>query len=364
MKNHLKAILLTLSTFLGTALLCSCDSKPAGQATATAQKETAQGVAAASDTSANKSSPASVAQATASLDLSNIALVPKAETPSDRTLASLTYQAPIAVTEGYKFYQQKLTELGWTEAEGSYITEDSSSGVFLKNSFKVSVTVMPSGNPGVANFMLLQHGNIDLKTVNLAPNLSAVVTMPLIAMYTTSATPSEAAESAKTKLLSTGWVPYGYAGDSKYYKQNAVRLSVTSSSAPAQDGKTMLSLESILMSADIPSPPQIEDPRYTDTLKRLSFEGELSKEEILKFYSESLPKLEWKSSSATGTMIDDWEVYSWRNPGKDLLTLSFWKGTGQFLRVYVQVKTAQEIADMNKRLDEQAAAYKAKNAKQ
>ena len=98
-------------------------------------------------------------------------------------------------------------------------------------------------------------------------------------------------------------------------------------------------------------------------LKRVSFEGQYSQPEILKFYSEELPKLGWKQSADTSSMIDDWEVFSWRNSNKDLLTLSFWTGNGNFLRVYVQVQTVAEIAEMNKKLDEQAAAYKAKHAK-
>lgn len=347
MKNYLKTSILILSlAIISITTLTSCDSKSADQSAPQKGNE-----------------PATVAEAGAVLDLSNIDLVPKSETPSDRTLASLTYQAPIAVTAGFQFHQKKLLALGWSEAPGSYVTEESASAVFLKSGFKVSVTVMPSGNAGIANFMLLQHGNVDLATLNLAPNLTALVSMPLTAIYTTSATSSEVAESAKAKLLSSGWIPYGFAGDSKYFKQNAVRLSVTSASAPAQDGKTVLSLESILMSADLPFPPEIQDPRYVDTLKRLSFEGELSKPDILRFYSDSLPKLNWKRSSDSSTMIDDWEVYSWRNPSNDLLTLSFWKGSGQFLRVYVQVKTVAEIAEMNRKLDEQAAAYKEKHAK-
>jgi hypothetical protein len=305
-------------------------------------------------------SPATVQEAAAVMDLSTVALVPNAETPTDRTLASLTYQAKSGVVAGYNFYKEKFVADGWSEAEAAYVTEDSASGVFLKKGFKISVTVMPSGSPAVANFMLTQNGNIDLGSLDLAPNLTAVAVFPLTAMYTSPLSPAELAETARKALLARGWVDYGFAGDSRYYKKNAIKLSVTCASAPAQGGKTMLSLDSVLMSADLPCPPEIADPRYADPLKRLSFEGQLSQDKILKFYQEELPKLSWKSSRAESVMIDDKEVFTWRNPNNDLLTLSFWKGNGGFLRVYVEVQTAAEIAEMNRKLDAQAAAYKAK----
>jgi hypothetical protein len=313
---------------------------------------------------ASKRSPATVEEAKAVIDLSSVALVSNAEPPTDRTLATLSYQAKIGVVAGYNFYKERFASEGWSEADAAYVTEESASGVFLKNGFKVSVTVMPGSSPGVANFTLLHNGNLDLGSLELAPNLTAVAVFPLTAMYNSPLSPPDLAEAARKKLLADGWVEYGFAGDSKYYKKNAIKLSVTCSSVPAQGGKTMLSLDSVLMSADLPCPPEISDPRYSDPLKRLSFEGKLSQDKILKFYQEELPKLSWKSSRTESVMIDDREVFTWRNQGNDLLTLSFWKGNDSFLRVYNEVQTAGELAEMNRKLDAQAAAFKAKQSAQ
>jgi hypothetical protein len=60
-------------------------------------------------------------------------------------------------------------------------------------------------------------------------------------MYVTEAPVENTKEACRKLLLAEGWVPYGAAGDTQSFKQNAVRLSATVSSAPAQGGKTMIS---------------------------------------------------------------------------------------------------------------------------
>ena len=57
------------------------------------------------------------------------------------------------------------------------------------------------------------------------------------------ATPTEETADALEALLTAGgWEPYGRAGDVRFFKKNAVRLSARSTAAPAQGGKTMIQL--------------------------------------------------------------------------------------------------------------------------
>ena len=65
-------------------------------------------------------------------------------------------------------------------------------------------------------------------------------------------------------FVGQGWVPYGKAGDTDFFKQNAILVTATVSSAPAQGGKTMIQYSNQLISADIPAPPNVDDLRYVD----------------------------------------------------------------------------------------------------
>ena len=72
------------------------------------------------------------------------------------------------------------------------------------------------------------------------------------------------ADAIRNLFVAQGWVPYGNAGDTAVFKQNANLATVTVSSAPAQGGKTMIQYSNQLISADIPAPPNVEDLRYVD----------------------------------------------------------------------------------------------------
>lgn len=73
-------------------------------------------------------------------------------------------------------------------------------------------------------------------------------------------------------LLDLGWKPYGSAADSRYFKKNAIKLSARVSTIEDQPGKTFISYDTELLSADIPMPTDYEDPRYYDGQKRVRFD--------------------------------------------------------------------------------------------
>ena len=72
------------------------------------------------------------------------------------------------------------------------------------------------------------------------------------------------ADAIPYPFVAQGWVPYGKAGDSDYFKQNAILATVTVSSAPARGGKTIIQYSNQLISSDIPAPPNVDDLRYVD----------------------------------------------------------------------------------------------------
>src|SRR5436189_6174578 len=91
-------------------------------------------------------------------------------------------------------------------------------------------------------------------------------------VYSPAAAVPATADACRKLWLAQGWVLYGDAGDSAVFKQNAILVTVTVSSAPAQGGKTMIQYSSELISADIPAPPNVENLHYVDQPPELTFE--------------------------------------------------------------------------------------------
>ena len=79
------------------------------------------------------------------------------------------------------------------------------------------------------------------------------------------------ADAIRNLFVAQGWVPYGTAGDSDVFKQNAILATSTVSSAPAQGGKTMIQYSNQLISSDIPAPQDVDDLRYVDEPPELTF---------------------------------------------------------------------------------------------
>lgn len=53
-------------------------------------------------------------------------------------------------------------------------------------------------------------------------------------MYSAEAAVPATTDACRNVFLAKGWVPYGVAGDSAFFKQNAILVTATVSSAPAQ----------------------------------------------------------------------------------------------------------------------------------
>jgi len=81
-------------------------------------------------------------------------------------------------------------------------------------------------------------------------------------------------------------VPYGTAGDSDYFKQNAILATATVSSAP-RGRKTMIQYSNQLISSDIPAPPNVEDLRYVDEPPELTF-ATANQAAIVDFYRKTM----------------------------------------------------------------------------
>lgn len=303
--------------------------------------------------------PASVEQAAQVLDLSTFPLLDGAKPERSRHVANLTYAAPGNVKAGFDFHRKTLIAQGWKELPNSSVTEQSASAIFARSGFILSLSVMASGKSGEVSVMLQNHGNIKPGQLPVPPGTKPVYVGDSTAMYATEAAVPATAEACRNLFLAQGWVPYGGAGDSAEFKQNAILATATVSVAPAQGGKTMIQYSTRLISADIPAPPNVEDLRYVDQPPELTFETAPDQNAMVHFYRKALAAAGWQPTLDHTVPIDDLPTMIFRNPGKDMLTLKMSAASRGRLRVSVRFQSALEIAELDRKIKEMAPALRA-----
>ncbi len=303
--------------------------------------------------------PATPTEAARTLDLTTIALAEGAKPTSARRMASLSYSvAGSNVKAVFEFHRKALLAQGWKELPNASITDQSASGMFAKNGFAVSLSAFPNGQ-GEILVNLQNHGNIKPGQLPVPEGAKPVYVGDASAMYMTESTVPATAETVRGLLTAKGWVPYGGAGDSVWYKQNAVRVNAMVSAAPAQGGKTIVSYTAELLSADLPAPPDATELRYADQTQELSFETAADQKAVLDFYRTTLAPAKWEPTLDHVVQIDGVDTLIFRNPEKDMLTLAFPRRGHGSLRVSLQYQTGAEIAELDRQIEAQKPALRA-----
>ena len=323
---------------------------------------------AADDTSAADAikTPATVEQAARVLDLSTFSLMDGAKSAESRHVANLSYVAPGDPKKALEFQRKAFGAQGWKELPNSSISDDSASAMFSRDGFVVSLSVIPFEATGVT-VRLQNLGNVKPGKLPVPPNAKPVYVGESTVMYATEAAIPATADSIRNLFVAQGWVPYGKAGDSDFFKQNAILATSTVSSAPAQGGKTMIQYSNQLISSDIPAPPDVEDLRYVDEPPELTF-ATTNQDAIVDFYRKTLASAGWKSTMDKMIEVDEKPTMIFRNPAKEMLTLATTGVLGGKLLVSVRFQSAAEIAELDRRIKEEApklrAAAEAKAAKE
>jgi hypothetical protein len=302
--------------------------------------------------------PATVEQAAAVLDLATFPLMDTAKPTDERHVANLSYLATGDAKKAFEFNRKTFVEQGWKELPNSSVTEQSASGSFSRNGFIVFLSVTPTGD-GNVSVRLQNQGNVKPGKLPVPPDAKAVYVGDSTAMYETAAAVAVTADAIRNLFVAQGWVPYGGAGDSAIFKQNANLATVTVSSAPARGGKTMIQYSNQLISADIPAPPNVEDLRYVDEPPELTF-ATTNQDAIVDFYRKTLATARWKSTMEKMVDVDGKPTMIFRNPAKEMITLSvpYDYGSGK-LGVSVRFQSAAEIAERDRRIKEAAPALRA-----
>lgn len=318
--------------------------------------------------------PATIEQAKKVLDLRDLPLVPGSEEPGARSVARLTYNAKKPAQEAYAFHQKQLVDRGWRETPGGYQSDEMASGTFVRNGYTLSMSASKVGDETMVS--LTNHGNLDARTLPQPAAAKVLYEAPVSIAYVTPEPVASAAKQVDQALVAAGWAPYGAAGDSRYYKQNAIRLLATTSAAPAQGGKTVVSYHTELLSADLPAPADAQQLQYSEPPTQLSvdFPGDLAASD--KWYRERLGKLGWKPT--TEQPVNEGFTYFviYRNEPGEMLEISFREIEEEgnaaaddsakadkpkaLTRLMLRFTTAEEFAAMEKRWEEQRKKLESK----
>jgi hypothetical protein len=292
--------------------------------------------------------PATVEQAARVLDLSKFPLMDGAKPLESPQVANLFYLATGDVKTAFEFNRKALIAQGWKELPNS---------MFSRSGFVVFVSVTPNGD-GNVQVRLLNQGNVKPGKLPVPPNAKPVYVGDSTAMYETEAAVPATVDACRNLFVAQGWVPYGDAGDSAVFKQNANLVTATVSSAPAKGGKTTIQYSNQLISADIPAPPNVEELRYVDEPPELTFTT-TNQDAIVDFYRKTLATAGWKSTMDHMVDVDEKPTMIFRNPAKDMLTLAATGVLSGKLLFSVRFQSAAEIAERDRKRKEAAPKLRA-----
>ena len=292
--------------------------------------------------------PATVEEAAKILDLSKFPLMDGAKPLESPQVANLFYLATGDVKTAFEFNRKALIAQGWKELPNS---------MFSRSGFVVFVSVTPNGD-GNVQVRLLNQGNVKPGKLPVPPNAKPVYVGDSTAMYETEAAVPATVDACRNLFVAQGWVPYGDAGDSAVFKQNANLVTATVSSAPAKGGKTTIQYSNQLISADIPAPPNVEELRYVDEPPELTFTTG-NQDAIVDFYRKTLATAGWKSTMDHMVDVDEKPTMIFRNPAKDMLTLAATGVLSGKLLFSVRFQSAAEIAERDRKRKEAAPKLRA-----
>jgi tRNA(Ser,Leu) C12 N-acetylase TAN1 len=177
------------------------------------------------------------------------------------------------------------------------------------------------------------------------------------AAYVTAESVEKTAEALRKLLTAQGWQPYGTAGDSLIFKQNAVRLNARATVAPAQGGKTLIDFSTEQLSVDLPAPTDTLGLQYADSTAQLLFDTSADKADIVAFYRKALSPAGWEATTEKPFKSGFKETLIFRNPAEGMLTLETYT-VDEKLRVVVTQQSKAELAEIEKQIKAEAERKK------
>lgn len=294
---------------------------------------------------ATNKAPATLVEAEAVLDLAIFPLPEGAKVLGFRRLAALSYTVNKPIKEVLDFNAQALTKRGWKEVKGSRREEGPFSRAdYTHGDFYLNLSLIRTNPTGPVTVRFSRYGNVTLTNLPTPKGVKQLYAFPATVAYTTDGTVKETAKLCQKIMVTAGWTPYGSAGTTAYYRQNAVLVKINVASAPAQAGQTAITFTSELLSLELPAFPNAIGFRYDDTLTEMSFDTDSSPIEVANFYRKAFEADGWRVTTDEPVTIDSKQLTIFRKPGQEMITITTHEFEGR-RRVRVDHQTAAEVAE-------------------
>lgn len=203
---------------------------------------------------------------------------------------------------------------------------------------------------------------VDLTKIPVPPGAKRIHADAHSAIYAIDGAADQTTEACAKLLLAQGWEPYGFAGLTRYYKRNGVRLLATIQLEGGRTDRTTITFSSEALSADIPLPPDSEEVQYNNSAKRLGFLSALTPEGVAEFYRKALAPTGWFTKMEKPDKTDFTYTMIFRSPKDEMMEIVM-TPTSEKLRTVVTYRTAEEVAAEKQRVATGMAALKDKLAR-
>jgi len=298
-------------------------------------------------------SPSTAAQAAQVLDLSTFALIEPLDEPNIQIIARQQYRAQLSLPELAQRLQKQLADAGCQELDGASYSETYGSGLYRKADFLWSVSLSPGKTPQETRVNIVNHGNVDLEKLPIPNDSTVMYSFPNSISYKSDLPPEDLQRSYREQWLAAGWELFGETTVSFFVKRQAVIVQVMIQAGPAATGgKTMVQLTSELMSADLPVPPYSGTCQYSDANGSLLFDSNLSQDELVAFFKQTLGERDWKATTELPIKINFRHHLIFRNPNQEYLELQFQNVEGK-VRTDLRYQNARQFAEREKRANKQ-----------
>jgi hypothetical protein len=137
-------------------------------------------------------------------------------------------------------------------------------------------------------------------------------------------------------------------------KSNAVKVQVSISELPGQEGKSSIQFTCEQMSADLPAPPDVVFLQYSDSTGNMLLDSPKSQKELVQFFKASLGKSGWKATTDNPVRIKFRDHLIFRNTAKEYIEIEFYK-VDDNTRASLTYQTAEQFAALEKKAEEQIA---------
>lgn len=319
--------------------------------------------------------PATVAEAAKVLDLRTVDLPKEATVASPAQVGQLTYEVALDPKKAFEFHRAALLKSGWKELPGTTTDTTYANGMFSKSGFTLSCSTSSNGREGAdaASYVsLFNFGNVALDKIPVIKGASSMFSNEASASYVTEIAVPDAAEQMLKLLQKDGWKFFGTnpLNDEQHFitvRKNAVQLSLMVAKAPAQGNKTMISISSLVLSAEIPVPDSAKTVQFDGQSKTVRYAIESDFADVSKFYSGELKSSGWKSTTEDPAESDDefgraTAIQVFRNKAQDLMSIEM-RRDDDGLQVTASFMTKEDLKEAEEKAREAAQIAKAEKEK-